>query len=181
MKKTVLSIVITCIFIVSGFSQATFKTETIEASQVPASVTSSFNSKYSGVKVVRWEKHIFTNKKGKKHAKFVCIFDKDGLRSRSRYMPNGTALSATTYYRFKNVQKLPEPIKKYAKTKYPDFKLTGGEKELSHKNGKYVYRIRLKKGPSKVVVYLNENGEEINKDNIDGEILENENDGGSTN
>lgn len=181
MKKLIIPTVFIFLFVISGFSQATFKSEKIQASNVPANVSSAFDSNYSGVNVVRWEKHIFINKKGKKYSKFVCIFDSEGLRHRSRYKPDGTALSETTYYWFKNAQKLPEPIKHFAKKNYPQYKLIGGEKELSLRSGKYVYRIRLKRGPSKIIIYLNENGEKISKDNIDGEILENENDGGSTN
>lgn len=173
--KTLMLTLFTAVVTTVSFTQDQNWTNTVvQESEVPSAVTSTFKTKYNPSKIVRWEKRTWQGK-DKLHTKYVVIFDQDGLRQRARYMDDGSGISATTYYWLKNVEKLPEAVKNYASTKYPDFKLESGEKELNLKKGTYVYRIRLRKGKAtKLVVYVNENGEEINKDNVDKEILENE-------
>lgn len=176
MKKQILLLLVFVVgSLANTFAQgSTSTTEIVVEANVPSAVVTSYKAKYATGKIVKWEKRTYTGAAGNTYVKYVAVFDQDGIRNRARYKEDGTGLSTTTYYWFKNVTKLPQAIQDYAKTKYPDYKLTSGEKELSLKSGKYVYRIRVKKGPTQVVVYLNEKGEEVSKDNVDIEILENE-------
>lgn len=176
MKKISILFVFVALLIIAMNAQEV-TTEVVDESVVPSEVKSSFSSDFSGITPIKWEKHTFKAKNGKMYYKYVSVFDKDGLRHRARYKNDGTGLSVTAYYWFKKVENLPDAVKNYASVKYPDFKLNSGEKEKSLKSGKYVYRIRLKKGASKLVVYLNEKGEEVSKDNVDQEILDNESEG----
>lgn len=159
----------------SAKAQQNWTNDVVQESDVPEAVLTAFNSKYDGAKVVRWEKRTWVGKNEKSAVKYVVIYDKDQLRHRSRYKEDGSGLSTTTYYwGAKKLAMLPQPILDYASNNYAGYKLMSAEKEYNLKNGKYVYRIRLKKGATKVVVYLNESGEEVSKDNIDQEILEHE-------
>ena len=154
-------------------AQYAYTVEKVTDSSVPASVKDSFTKRFSDASVVRWEKH--TGKGAKRSvSKFVVIFDQDGIRSRARYRPDGSGISASSYYLFKRLEKLPDAVKAYAADNYPDHKLGSGEKILSLKSSVYAYRIRLRKGSSVAVVYLNEEGEKLNKDNLSVELIEDE-------
>lgn len=173
-KALLLSLCIALVNIFSFGQGATSTSEVVAESLVPEAVKTSFSSKYTPTNVVRWEKRTYTGAAGKTYIKYVVIFDIDGLRHRSRYKEDGTGLSTTTYFWFKNLEKLPQEIKDYAKTTFPDYKLGSAEKEHNLKSGQYVYRLRLKKGSIKLIAYVNERGQEITKDNIDSELLDNE-------
>jgi hypothetical protein len=179
MKKSTL-LLIALLFISSfNFAQeSTSTSEVVAETDVPAVVVASFKAKYTPTTLIRWEKKTFTGSAGKTYVKYVAVFDVDGLRSRSRYKEDGTGISTTTYYWFKNLEKLPQAIKDAAKNNYAGYKLGSAEKEHNLKSGVYVYRLRLKKGPTKLVAYVNEKGEEITKENLDKEILENESESG---
>ena len=179
MKKSLLFLL--TLFTVSTFNFAQESTSTsvvVAEADIPAVVVSSFKAKYSPTTLLRWEKKTYTGTAGKTYVKYVAVFDVDGLRSRSRYKEDGTGISTTTYYWFKNLDKLPQAVKDAAKNNYVGYKLGSAEKEHNLKSGVYVYRLRLKKGPTKLVAYVNEKGEEITKDNLDKEILENESESG---
>ncbi len=175
MKKILLSFVLIAAVLSSAIGQKTpVKNQIVDASAVPAAVVSAFESKFPGATIVKWEKREITPKKKAKIVRYIAVFDLNEIRQRARFAEDGKAQSTSTYYRNKNLDKLPEPIKKFAADKYPGYNLTGAEKEHNETTGKYVYRIRLKKGSTKVVVYVNEAGEEINRTNIDKEVLEGE-------
>lgn len=159
----------------SLMAQVTFNVEKIEASAVPSEVSDAFNQKFPDVKDVRWELHTATSGE---HSgdKYVCIFDNaDNIRSRARYRNDGKGISATTYFWFKNVEKLPQAIKDFCAINYEGFKLSAGELEMSLKKDRSAYRIKLRKGRTKITVWLDESGNEINEKNIDSELHESEN------
>lgn len=140
--------------------------QTIDAAQVPANVKSSFESDFSGVNLIRWEKY-------NGFIKYVAVFDNsEKVRCRARYKEDGKGISATTYFWFPNVKKVPQGIKNYASSKYPDYKLVGAEKEMSLKDkSKYGYRVKLRKGGKKVTVWLDENGKEIDKNSLSKDLI----------
>ncbi|MCB0374858.1 MAG: hypothetical protein KDD04_02970 [Sinomicrobium sp.] len=160
--------------VTTAVAQYSYTVDKIASGDVPEAVSNAFENGFPGAKTVRWEKH--TGKgKNNRYVKYVVVFDKDGIRSRARYKTDGKGISATTYYWFKKgVAKLPQPVKDYAADKHPDFELNSGEKVISLKSSASVYRIRLRKGASKLVVYVNASGEMINKNNLPSELTEDE-------
>ena len=174
--KTIYTL-ITILFLTTTtvFSQYSYVVKKINPNLVPKEVITEFEDIFSDVKTIRWEKHTGKGKK-RSHVKYVVIFDKDGIRSRARYNPDGSGISATSYYWFKKgVAKLPAKVKNYTASQHPGFKVNSGEKVISLKSSKYIYRLRLRKGTSKLVVYVNESGEMIDKNNLPSEFTGDEN------
>ncbi|MEQ8424835.1 MAG: hypothetical protein RIA63_08990 [Cyclobacteriaceae bacterium] len=147
--------------------------EKVEGTLVPEVIKENFESSFQGAVAVRWEKHTLQgNKTG---IRYVAIFTEGGVRSRARYKEDGTVLSSTKYY---GAIKLPENIKAAAKAKYPEFTVMGGE-EITTRNGKTFYRVRSRKGPSKLVQYFDGDGNEITKEKAPEDLLEGEDDEGN--
>lgn len=173
--------VILAVLGVSAFAQPqskgrgphTLNFEKVEAANVPAAITSSFESSFTGATAVRWEKHTAQGKRT--YVKYVAVFTEGGVRSRARYKDDGTTLSSSKYY---GAVKLPENIKAAAKAKNPDFIVMGGE-EITTRNGKTFYRVRSRKGPSKLIQYFDADGNEISKDKAPEELIEGEDEEGN--
>lgn len=155
----------------NGKGQKSVSSEKVEATQVPESVLSNFESSFDGALAVRWEKQVAQGNKAA--VRYVAIFTEGGVRSRARYKEDGTPLSSSKYY---GAIKLPELIKKASKEKYPDFTVMGGE-EITTRNGKTFYRVRSRKGSTKMLQYFDADGNEINKSNAPEGLMEGEEDG----
>ncbi len=152
----------------AGFQQ-------IDVAQVPDAVKNAFNTKAAGVTNVRWEKHTAKGKADKSFTKYVAVYQVDGVRARSRFREDGTAMSSSKYM---GAQKLPENIRNSATTKNPGFELKGGE-EVKTKKGETYYRVRMRKGSSKLTTLYDANGNEVVKDNAPEEAQEDEGDEGN--
>lgn len=149
--------------------------KTVELSEVPEGVKSSFNSSAAGATNVRWERHTATGKSDKVFTKYVAVYSVDGKKTRSRFREDGTAMSSSNYMK---ADKLPEAVGKNAKSKNPGFELVGGE-EIKTKKGETFYRVRMKKGSSKLTTLYDANGNEVSKDKQPEEAQEDEGDDGN--
>lgn len=148
---------------------------TVEISEVPDAVKNAFNTSAAGATNVRWEKHTAKGKTDKSFTKYVAVYLQDGVRARARYREDGTAMSSSRYL---GGQKLPENISTSAKSKNPGFELVGGE-EVKTKKGETFYRVRMKKGSSKLTTLYDANGNEVIKDKQEDEVQEDEGDEGN--
>ena len=170
MKNLFVLITLTCAYIFS-LGQSTVTREVVSADAVPVSVVNTQTVTFPNTTVDRWEKASGTIK-GKSGTRYIAIFKQFDQRVRARFTENGSGISATTYYAG---PKLPQAIQDAATANYEGYKLRSGEKIQSLKgNGKEVYRIRLRKGAQKLVVYVDETGKEIEKKNMPSEITEDE-------
>lgn len=149
--------------------------KTVELSEVPDAVKNSFNSAAAGVTDVRWEKHTAVGKSDKTFTKYVAVYSIDGKKTRSRFREDGTAMSSSNYMK---ADKLPEAVGNNAKSKNPGFELVGGE-EIKTKKGETFYRVRMKKGSSKLTTLYDANGNEVTKDKQPEEAQEDEGDEGN--
>lgn len=154
-------------------TEASFKR--VEIAEVPDAVKNAFNTQAAGVTNVRWERHAAKGKADKTFTKFVAVYMQDGVRSRSRFREDGTPLSSSRYM---GAQKLPEAISSSAKTKNPGFELVGGE-EVKTKKGETFYRVRMKKGSSKLTSLYDANGNEVTRDKQEEDVMEDEGDDGN--
>ena len=146
----------------------------VDATQVPDAVKNAFNTKAAGVTNVRWEKHTAKGKSDKAFTKYVAVYLQDGVRARSRFREDGTAMSSSKYM---GAQKLPDNISQSAKSKNPGFNVIGGE-ELKTKKGDTYYRVRMRKGSSKLTTLYDANGNEVTRDKQEDDIVEDEGDEG---
>lgn len=69
-------------------------------------------------------------------------------------------------------KQLPQAIQDAAKTNYTGYTLTSGEQITVLPTGVIYYRIQLRKGAQKLVVYVDANGQEITKDNLPKTVTE---------
>jgi uncharacterized membrane protein YkoI len=143
----------------------------IEVAQVPDAVKNAFTVQATDT---RWEKHEAQGKGGKSYVRYVAIYTQDGVKARSRFKEDGTAMSSSKYM---GGQKLPAAIQSAATAKNPGAKLMGGE-ELTTKDGKVYYRVRLRNGGSKITSLYDANGIEVTKDKMTDEMKEGEEDEG---
>lgn len=146
----------------------------VDASAVPEAVKNTQAQNFPGTTVNRWELHSSSNAK-KSFQKYVAIYMQDGLRARARYKEDGTALSSSKYF---NAEKAPEVVKTAA-TRYSGYTLNAGEEVKTFAKGKTFYRVRFRKGGQRMVVLLDEAGNEVTKDKAPEEALEDEGESGN--
>lgn len=166
--KTLTTAALLCIFSAFVNAQYSFNVDKVDAATVPEAVKSSFAEHYPGTDVVRWEKHVGKGK-FKSRTRFVAIFNDDKNRARSRYHNSGIGISATTYY---FAPGLPKQVKKGAMELNPGFKVVAGQKIRIFKNERIVYRVKLRKGTSRVWTYVNPDGSEAKVGEIPDEVTE---------
>ena len=171
MKNLILFITL---LLISGiFSQAQVswtRTEVAEA-DVPIAVKNTHTISFPDSPADRWEKATRIVK-NTVHTKYIALFKQNHQRVRARYKESGSGLSATTYF---VGSKLPQAIQDAAAANYSGYKLRSGEKIQSLAGGqKEVYRIRLRKGAQKLVVYVDESGKEIEKGSVPEMMKEDE-------
>ncbi|MEM6628996.1 MAG: hypothetical protein AAF694_04960 [Bacteroidota bacterium] len=170
MKNLFVLLTLICTYIFS-LGQATVTREVVKEDAVPLAVKNTQTVIFPNTTVDRWEKASGTIK-GKSGTKYIAIFKQFDQRVRARFQEDGSGISATTYYAG---TKLPQAIQDAAAANYAGYKLRSGERIQSLKgNQKFVFRIRLRKGSQKLVVYVDENGKEMEKKSVPSEMTEDE-------
>ncbi len=154
----------------TAFAQWNYSVDKVDPANVPQSVLDTHNEAFPD-KTVSWELHTGTGK-NKSKSQYVAIFRERSSSVRARYTIEGVGISATTYYR--GINGIPEVVKDGVANKYPDFTLKSAEKIYSFKKDDLVYRARLHKGAAKLVVYLDAEGNIIEKDDVPEEVKEDE-------
>ncbi len=170
--KTVFVFLLSVCLYGATFAQINFNIQVIAAEDVPEAVLSSQAEYFSDISVLSWEQQTASGPNGSLNRYVASFQEADKTVTRARYMENGVGITATTYH---PGSKLPSVIQEAATENYADYRLMSGEKLLLLPTGKYLYRIRLRKGGKKLVVYLNKNGEEISRDDLPKEVVEEEN------
>lgn len=172
LMKTVF--VFTLLVCLSGtaFAQINFNVQAIQPEEVPEAVKTAQSGYFPGLAVNLWEKQTASGAE-QSGSRYVASF-KDGSNQtiRARYLNDGTGVSATTYYL--SGTKLPSVIQSAATQDYPNYTLRSGEKLQLLATGKIVFRLRLRKGAQKLVVYVDSNGDEVSKNQIPTEVQEEE-------
>lgn len=148
--------------------------ERVEASEVPQEVQSAFSSANPGVTSIQWEKHEVKGANGKDFTKYVARYQTADGRARARFKQDGTPLSSSRYLK---AQSLPSNIQSVATAKNPGFTLIGGE-QLTTRKGETYYRVRMRKGASKMITLYDSNGAEVNRDRLPDELQPDEGDEG---
>ena len=151
-------------------AQVSYQVSVIDADEVPASVITAQERFFSGISVNRWEKHAYSGRERTKD-RFVAIFRSNGQSTRARYSTGGKGITATTYY---NGTNLPQAIQDAAASNYNGYRLMSGEQIQVLEKSYTVFRVRLRKGAQKLVVYLDEQGSEIEKPEVPEEVIEDE-------
>lgn len=147
-------------------AQAGINVQKVNASEVPQAVLDAQNQYFAGITVNLWEKQSasFRDKSGER---YVANFQNSGQKTKARYYTNGTGGTATAYYIAKE---LPQAIQNAANSNYPNYKLLSGEMITTLTNNKSVFRIRLRSGAKKLVVFLDANGNEIAPNSLPDEV-----------
>jgi hypothetical protein len=140
----------------------------VDASQVPQVVQDAHNQKFQGATLTRWELKQATGKKEVQW--YTALFTtSDGVKARSRYKADGTTISSSQYY---GAAKAPEAIKSAAASRFSGYTLTGCEQISVPSKNKNFYRVKLRKGSTKVVTYMDETGAEITKEKAPAEVTD---------
>ena len=170
MKTGLVFLYCLCLTVVT-YAQLDFSVQKVSAEDVPANAIATQAASFSA-SVLTWEKQT-ASAKGNAITRYVASFtEQTKTVTRARYTNNGTGLSATTYY---TAEQLPTVLQDSAATNYPNYKLESGEKILYIPTKQNLFRIRLRKGAQKLVVYVDNNGNELDKGDLPLEIYEDEN------
>ena len=170
MKTVFVFLVSLCLYGMT-FAQINFKVEKVSAEDVPADAIANQASNFSAT-VISWERQT-ANARGRSITRYVSTFtEQTKTLTRGRYTEGGAPLTATTYYR---AAQLPTAIQEAAATNYPGYTLESGEKIVYIPNKQHVFRLRLRKGAQKLVVYVDNNGEELDEDSLPEPMVEDEN------
>jgi hypothetical protein len=179
--RKIFSVFTLCLFIATVYAQRPVakKAKTIarssssmpvDASQVPQAVKDSHEQSFSGSSATRWELKQATGKKEVQW--YTAVFTTaESAKAKSRYKIDGTNISSATYY---GPDKAPETIKSAAAARFSDYTLMGCEKITVPSKSKNFYRVRLRKGSTKITTYMDESGAEITKEKAPAELLESE-------
>ncbi len=157
------------LFVAATFAanaQVTVSVKKVDAAEVPQAVLDAQESYFAGTTVNLWEKQS-ASARDRSGARYVANFQLDGQKARARYYANGTGISATSYYVAKE---LPQDIQDAAATNYGGYRLNSGEKIMLLNQNETIYRLRLRKGAQKLVVYVDENGDEISRSEVPDEV-----------
>lgn len=142
--------------------------QAIDADDVPAAVISSQASYFPGVTVNVWEKQTARGR-NTSGERYIANFRNNGQKARARYYANGTGTTAVTYY---SGSKLPTEIQEVAATNYAGYTLFSGEQITLLPTNDVYYRLRLRSGAKKLVVYTDANGNELSNDEVPDEVVE---------
>jgi len=156
----------------SAFAQLNISAQIIAAEEVPAAVQTAQTGYFPGLTVNQWEEQTASGPSNS-GAQYVASFkDASNQVVRARYAASGQGTTATTYYA--SGTQLPSIIQSAAQN-YPGYQLKSGEKLQVLANERIIFRLRLRNGAKKLVVYVNSNGEEISKNNLPREVRAEEN------
>ena len=170
MKTVFVFLLSLCLYGVT-YAQVNFKVEKVSADDVPANVVATQSANFSAV-VRSWEKQT-ASARSKAGTRYVASFIEQAKTvTRARYTSEGKGLTATTYYR---AGQLPAAIQEAAAANYTGYTLISGEKVLAISTKQNFFRLRLRKGPQKLVVYVDNNGKELEKNEVPEEVVEDEN------
>ncbi len=164
------------IFFILAFIASTFVAQAqigvtiqaINADDVPAAVITSQANFFPNVNVNVWEKQT-ANGKNASGERYIANFQNNGQKARARYYPHGQGTTAVTYY---ISSELPTEIQEAAATAYEGYSLNSGEQITLLETSDVYYRLRLRKGAQKLVVYVDENGEELSIDEVPEIVVE---------
>ena len=170
MKTVFVFLLSLCLYGITS-AQINFKVEKVSAEEVPANAIANQASNFSAT-VLSWERQT-AGARGKSITRYVSTFtEQTKTITRARYTDSGAALTATTYYR---AGQLPAVLQEAAAANYPGYKLESGEKIVYIPTKQNVFRLRLRKGAQKLVVYVDNNGKELEKDDLPEPVVEDEN------
>ncbi len=161
------------LFFMAAFAanaQISLKVEKVDAAEVPQAVLDAQEGYFAGLTVNLWEKQS-ASARDRSGARYVANFQLDSQKARARYYANGTGISATSYYAAKE---LPQNIQDATASNYGGYRLNSGEKIMLLSNNKTIYRLRLRQGAQKLVVYVDVNGKEISPENVPTDVKEDE-------
>lgn len=140
----------------------------IDADEVPAAVIASQASNFPAATVTVWEKQSATGRK-RSGERYVASFNNNGQAARAKYAKNGIGSTAITFY---DGEQLPAVIQEAAATNYDGYTLNSGEQIQVLSTKDIFYRLRLRKGAQKLVVYVDATGNEVSKEEVTEEVEE---------
>ena len=135
---------------------------TIAAEEVPAAVLATQAQLFPNAEVRVWRKRAASSQHGSRTV-YISAFNANQVNTRVQIKEDGTGISVYSSYA---KSALPQGIQDLLANSYADYKLTGAAEITELKTNKSGFRIRLRKGASKLVLWLDENGQEISANQI---------------
>ena len=156
----------------SAIAQLNLNVQSIPAEEVPEAVKNSQTEYFPGLSVKLWEQHTASGPEQSAN-RFVASFQAGSRQAvRARYLSDGTGTTASTYYL--SGTQFPSIIQSSAAQNYPDYTLNSGEKLQLLATGTTIFRLRLRNGAQKLVVYVDSNGNEIRRNGVPLEVRQEE-------
>lgn len=144
----------------------TFNFVNVEPSEVPPAVIQAQAEDFPGSTVDQWKRHEASteNHEGER---YIAIFKIDDKYSRARYKPDGEGISYYTVYR---PAQLPAPVTSYVESNYEGYRIMSANYIGSLVKDTAAFRISLRKGAMKAIIWLDEQGQLVEADSIPAEM-----------
>lgn len=148
---------------------AKFETQILEPKAVPAAVQSAHAKRYAKVKT-SWRKNAWSNDKGVRTTVYVGWFFHEKKAHRAAYTEDGKGYLTIRY--LGGAAGLPPAVKKAVEAAHPKLKITAAQRYEAFTLNMTAYRVELRQGSTKLVTWVDGEGQPISKDNLPDAIEE---------
>lgn len=139
----------------------------IDVDKVPQAVKDAQTKKFVGVAEVKWRMKMMKKQEQSMNS-YSAHFKQNGMKTIAHYKSDGTALAVISHIKLENV---PGNIITTAVKNYPGFTAKLAVKiEVLAKNTT-LYRLTLVKPAAKLILYVDESGNDAQKANIGKEVM----------
>ncbi len=148
----------------------------IEVTNVPQLVKDTQQRMFPGTTVDKWLVNERPNKGGNKGMSKPVVYiarfkNQEGYITHCRITENGEVRGHMTM--LQGEKGLPANIKDAVLKRFSGYKIQGSQKIYLAKNNKSAYRIVLVQNSTRVITFVDENGNELKEENLSPEIKEN--------
>ena len=146
-----------------------FESQEVKPGEVPAAVKTSHDKRYAKAKT-KWRRNSWSNDRGKQTTVYVGWFFHEKKAHRAAYTPEGKGYLTIRY--LGGAAGLPDVVKNAATAAHPGMRIAAAQQYEAFTLNMTAFRVQLAKGATKVVTWLDKDGNPISKDNLPDAIEE---------
>lgn len=139
----------------------------IDAAKVPQAVKDAQTKKFSGISEIKWKMKLIKKQEQTMNS-YSAHFKQNGMKTIAHYKPDGTAVAVISHISLQNV---PQTIVSTVANNYPGFKPKLAVKIEVLSKSITQYRLTLLKPAAKLILYVDETGNDAQKANIGKEVM----------
>ncbi len=146
-----------------------FQSKAVGADQVPSAVLTTHQKRYGRART-SWRRNSWNNSRGVAVTVFVGWFRHDKKAHRAAYRPKGDGYLTIRYLGGR--RGVPEAIRKKVEAAHSGLRISAAQRYDAFARNMTAFRVVLRKGSTKVVTWVDKQGDPISKDNLPDAIEE---------